>query len=286
MRLHYYRGEAEPGPWRNFGDDLNPWFWSQLLSEQFTEDPSDPEVFVGIGTILNDTVPRAQVLHIMGSGAGYGRQGARAEAHWRVHCVRGPLTARTIGVPDRLAITDPAILIPRLAIARSPCERGRVGFMPHVSMDNPRMQRVAARAGLAYISPGWDREEVLSGIDACDRIITSAMHGAIVADSLRVPWLACVTSEHIHRFKWEDWCMSMELSFTPERIPSLWNVPAQGVGGSAKALLKDALAVRVLRRLVARGRFIHSSNRVLNQRSDRLGDVIADFDASRRSVER
>lgn len=284
MRLHYYHrvmdGELS---WRNFGDDLNPWFWSQLLAEPLTDDPEDPEVLVGIGTILNENLPTARLLHVMGSGAGYGRAGVKAQPHWRVHCVRGPLTARAIGVAEHLAIADPAILIAQLPIARASRRTSDVGFMPHVSMDNPRMRRVAERAGLQYISPAWGRDEVTAAIDACERLITSAMHGAIAAEALRVPWLACITSRHIHRFKWEDWCLSMLLDFRPEVIPEMWVKAAPGWTGLARSQLKDALAVRRLRSLAARGRFIQSSDAVLRERGERLGEVFEKYNASRKA---
>lgn len=281
MRLHYYQGALSGQPaWRNFGDGLNPWFWSQLLSHPFTDDPEDPEVFVGIGTILNETLPAATVLHIMGSGAGYGKVGARIQPNWRVHCVRGPLTARAIGVPEQLAIADPAILIPRLPIARAARRTDEVGFMPHVSMDNPRMQQVAERAGLRYISPAWERDAVTVAIDSCDRLVTSAMHGAIAADALRVPWLPCVTSRHIHRFKWEDWCASMAVAFEPVTIPALWASDASGAMAAVKSSVKDTLAAARLRSLARSGRFVCSSDALLRERTERLSEVIAEFDAS------
>ena len=84
MRLYYYRD-----PVGNFGDDLNPWLWSRLIPD-LLDDQSD-ELFVGIGTLLNQLVPKATRTVVFGSGAGYGELPEIYET-WEFYCVRGPLT--------------------------------------------------------------------------------------------------------------------------------------------------------------------------------------------------
>jgi succinoglycan biosynthesis protein ExoV len=41
------------------------------------------------------------------------------------------------------------------------------------------------------------------------------MHGAIAADTLRVPWIPYRCSTNIGTFKWQDWCASMDLKYEP-----------------------------------------------------------------------
>ena len=65
MQLYYFKDRHG-----NFGDDLNPWLWGQLLPEVL-RGPSD-ELFVGIGTLLNHRLPAAPIKHVFGSGHGYG----------------------------------------------------------------------------------------------------------------------------------------------------------------------------------------------------------------------
>ena len=45
--------------------------------------------------------------------------------------------------------------------------------------------------------------------------MTEALHGAIVADALRVPWIAVKLFDHIIEFKWRDWCRSLGLNYSP-----------------------------------------------------------------------
>ena len=45
------------------------------------------------------------------------------------------------------------------------------------------------------------------------------MHGAIVADTLRIPWVPVVCSPAIPPFKWIDWTRSLDLDYRPRGLP-------------------------------------------------------------------
>ena len=49
------------------------------------------------------------------------------------------------------------------------------------------------------------------------------MHGAIVADALRVPWIPVATNSTILSFKWQDWCSSIGVEYKPNYIERLQN---------------------------------------------------------------
>src|SRR5580658_4868650 len=97
----------------NFGDELNRWLWPELLGD-VSCDAHDDVLFVGIGTILDQTLPSARVTIVFGTGAGYTsvpRDIAPYSARWRIYGVRGPLTARALKLDQRFVMTDPAILL-------------------------------------------------------------------------------------------------------------------------------------------------------------------------------
>jgi succinoglycan biosynthesis protein ExoV len=45
------------------------------------------------------------------------------------------------------------------------------------------------------------------------------MHGAILADAFRVPWIAVSSSRSINSFKWNDWARSLGVTYAPKHIP-------------------------------------------------------------------
>ena len=103
MKLHYCKT-----PSGNFGDDLNTWLWPTLLGENFF-DTNEDALFLGVGTILNQKIPRTPEKIILGTGTGYQRP-PKIDGKFSVFSVRGPLTARALNLPARKSIGDSAYL--------------------------------------------------------------------------------------------------------------------------------------------------------------------------------
>ncbi len=214
MNLVYFKDRRG-----NFGDDLNPHVWRALLPDRVTEADF---TLVGIGSILNaktfETIDRARPLVILGSGASYGPP-PEIEPHWQLLALRGPLTARLLG-REEAAITDGAILLaacPGLAPVSRP--RSGVVFMPHAMSASPHWQVAAAQAGMDYVDPSWPVLDVLERIGRARLVVTEAMHGAIVADALRIPWVPVRLSPRFDTFKWLDWTLSMGVPLAPVDVP-------------------------------------------------------------------
>ncbi len=77
---------------------------------------------------------------------------------------------------------------------------------------------ICKNINFGYIDPRWSREKILSGISQTEILLTEAMHGAIVADALRVPWIPIRTNTSILAFKWQDWCLSVGLNYQPQYV--------------------------------------------------------------------
>lgn len=201
----------------NFGDDLNLWLWPRLFPKFFNRE--DQDQLVGIGTILNNKLPQSGRLFIMGSGAGYGAlPPPEQRKHWNPIFVRGPLTARVLGLPAGQAVTDGAFLAAGL-FPRPATRRGGI-FIPHWKSEvYGDWRAVCDYAGLRHVSPMQPVETVMSEIAGAELVITESMHGAILADAFRVPWVAVRTSSEINDFKWIDWCMSVGETYEPLYIP-------------------------------------------------------------------
>lgn len=210
-KLYYFRG-ARP----NFGDELNPWLWPRLLPG-FLDDASD-ELFLGIGTILNSAVPTAPRKIVFGSGYGYGDPPKLEPGKWRIHCVRGPRTAQALGLPDTLAVGDPAILLRRMPWPR-PTRQYPVSYMPHwESIDRGHWPLACAQADIHFIDPTAPVEQVVAELLASELLIAEAMHGAVVADALRVPWISVQPQLRMHSAKWLDWCASVDVVYRPQLL--------------------------------------------------------------------
>jgi succinoglycan biosynthesis protein ExoV len=266
----------------NFGDDLNPPFFSRLLGELLPEwTPASAatnavRAIVGIGSLLNEhTVTRIESASdavVFGSGVGYGdAERLQLPASWNVLFVRGPLSAAHLGLSQSKALTDAAMLAPRLfpEIVR---REQSIGYMPHVETllqapgDWPELVQ---RAGLAFIDPRGPVLTVLAEIAACKFLVTEAMHGAILADAYGVPWVA-VSTAATHAFKWRDWCASRQIDFAPEAMPTLYHNPHRTILQTMRHQVKRAQVLRILGRLARDGRTSLSSRGHLERHMDEM----------------
>ncbi|HBT32535.1 MAG TPA: hypothetical protein DEB15_06710 [Pusillimonas sp.] len=219
MQLYYY--VASEG---NFGDDLNPLIWRHYLSDFLDADGST--LFIGIGTILNEHIPPAGCKVVLGTGLGYGKP-PEINSSWRVYGVRGPETAQALGLSPDLALTDPAILLPQVLGGEAPPVRYEASFMPHhVSKRLGSWRAICEQAGVHYLDPAQNIQDLVNEMRASRRVICEAMHGAIVADAYRIPWVPVVCYDHILPFKWVDWCKSLSLEYQPVQLPCIYNVRA------------------------------------------------------------
>jgi succinoglycan biosynthesis protein ExoV len=200
MKLTYWHDQLP-----NFGDELNTYLWPQLLPPGFLDD-DEADLFLGIGSIIWDFLPPDAHKFIIGSG--YGGYTSPPNVHdgtWTPIFLRGARTADALGLSRDLAICDSAVLIRLLPRPRKTVQGG-VGFMPHYdSLGRGYWRKVCQRAGLAFIDPTAEPDVTLGQIAGLDMLITEAMHGAIVADALRTPWLAARPTHSMHHAKWLDW---------------------------------------------------------------------------------
>ena len=213
MRLLYFKAN-------NFGDELNPIIFNKLIPEAFldTEDNID---FLGIGSIigLNKVVHARENSKkiIFGSGASpnYIKSVGpfSLDENYEVFCVRGPMTAKLLGLDDSLAITDSAALLRGVIDPVVPQKKFKFSFMPHFESEELYpWKSICEDLGIKYVSPRADPLEVIEIIRSSEVVLAEAMHFAIVADVLRTPWIPLKIYQHIDNFKWNDWCKSLNIA--------------------------------------------------------------------------
>lgn len=214
MKLEYFTG-------KNFGDALNPYIFHHFLPGFFDDNPE--ETFFGIGSILGFELAKdVKRKIIFSSGYAYGNI-PEIDSSYDFVCVRGPLTAEALKLPATTAVADGAILLQFMDIPR-PKKKYKFSFMPHWGSEQKysKWPEVCAAADIHYISPMQDKDFVLQEILKSEVIIAEAMHAAIVADTLGVPWIPVKAYPTINEFKWNDWAASLNLEFKFTQLPALY----------------------------------------------------------------
>ena len=262
MKLYYYKD-----PIGNFGDDLNPWLWSRLAPELF-DDYDDDLMFVGIGTLINDWLPYSPRKVVFSSGVGY-LEGPLPliDESWKIYCVRGPLSAQTLGLRDDMAITDGAALVRTINIPKEP-KLYSASFMPHHRHCNMiNWSLLCKTVRINYINPSTGVDDILRDIQRSKVVIAEAMHAAVVADALRIPWIPVKFYNHVLDFKWQDWCLSVGLKYKPVIPPPI--LRAKYAFRSARRL-QYALLVLVLKWLTLNVPPTLSANSIIESVTGRL----------------
>jgi succinoglycan biosynthesis protein ExoV len=245
MKIFYY------DHFPNYGDVLNLHIWPHLFAPFLQR--QDDILMTGIGTLLGQAIDHQGRIIVCGSGCGYEPDVSRVKAY-KIFWVRGPKSAALLGLPPDRAITDPAILIDTVMPPARP--NGRVVFIPHYETGyNPLWRRACALAGIEYVDPLDDVTRVSAQLSSAKLVIAEAMHGAIVADAYRVPWLPVATSSRINLFKWQDWAESLNI-----RLPEFTLLPSLGYSDFFRNLTEDVGTAKSLQ-----------SNSVAQTEKQRLG---------------
>jgi len=213
---------------KNFGDLLNPLIFSHYLPEFFDGNPK--RIFLGIGTILGLLKGNKDTNRILVFSSGYAPDDKKMygeppvlDEKYEFYCVRGPLTAKALKLDPALAISDGALLLKNMPFM--PVEKEfECAYMPHHVTEGifEGWKKLMLLDGIHYISPQGDPISIIEQIRKSKLLITEAMHGAIVADVFRVPWIPVKSSAHINQFKWDDWAMSLGLEFSLHPLKSLF----------------------------------------------------------------
>ena len=204
-------------------------------------------------------------------GSGYAGYSAlpKIDDRWKFYCVRGAMTAEACGLSADMVAGDTAILINRHFVSAGQEKVYKFSFMPHwQSVDVGHWQRVCRWAGVNFIDPRASCDHVLDELQKTEVLVTEAMHGAIVADALRVPWIAVQPSVPMHRQKWLDWASALDVRLEPvvlgpssvyeARVSASLTGPLAGLaragtpGRHAANLLLNARATKALQSAIKR----------------------------------
>lgn len=212
----------------NFGDDLNGWLWPKLFHDM----PENNAAFIGIGSILFNENKifeglnnRQKIVFGTGIRPTY-KEKFKVDETWDIRFLRGPLSAKVLSNKYQY-ITDAAYalrLIPEFEEYKNLPKKYKISVIPYFhSKEYIDIEAICKKLDFNYISPFSELgvEHTIREIASSEFIITEAMHGAIIADALRVPWNRFVLTTPyteggvVSEFKWIDWISSINLHYPP-----------------------------------------------------------------------
>lgn len=263
----------------NFGDLLSPLLVARLSGRQVVHAKRGKEGLRAVGSILDDVfkTPPARPdrwlyqakarlrrpLAIWGSGFLHLHKPSAMDVplrRLRVSAVRGEGTRGFLRhlLGERrcdwgaLPLGDPGLLAKELLPEPVP-KRYDLGFLAHY-IDAPIGGYVAERLRRAYgdalcvIDPADEPLRVLAQIAQCRALLSSAMHGCIVADGLGIPNRACCFSylgqdtREDYAFKFQDYYSALGEAFAPWTLADLLDAPdLPGRVARAYAVSPDAV---------------------------------------------
>jgi len=175
---------------KNWGDLLSPLLLNHFAKVDAVWSPSEACEIVSTGSVL-DLLP---VTGYRGIVAGTGTLHASARIDLReatVLGIRGRLTARCLQLRSgTYTLGDPGLLASELVPTQE--KKYPLGVIPHWTDDKLYTRELNRSIKYRFTSPhliniNQDPIAVIKEIASCERVITSSLHGVIVADSFRIP---------------------------------------------------------------------------------------------------
>ena len=179
---------------QNFGDLLSPFIVSSMAGRSVRYSLK-PGKLLALGSILSALSSGDRVW-----GSGFLSSDhirfAVAQNHVRYHAVRGPqtrslLTRHGLDCPE--VYGDPALLLPRFVkddVVRS----HRLGFIPHFSHAR-HFRKQSIDPALRMIDVEQPVAEVVRAILSCEVVLSTSLHGLIVAEAYGRPALLLVQQQ-------------------------------------------------------------------------------------------
>ena len=107
-------------------------------------------------------------------------------------------------------------------------------------------------------------------------MLTEALHGAIVADALRVPWIPIRLYDRYSEFKWRDWTESMHLPLNVHEVPPVYDRKFMSRKGLTHAFKKALATTGLGKAKWQKLRVRASSARAIDQTLHRLQKLARD----------
>lgn len=226
LGLYYFNS------WSNFGDMLNEYILSSLFKLEFQFNSFQNADLCAIGSIFDKLITNSNIsnedkklqnecevnkpIHIWGTGLmfDYDNIEQNGVRPFIIHALRGEKTRKrlsdVLGENISCVLADPGILASMLV---KPCKKKyNVGIVPHRWDKTEKVfkKMLDFYPNSKIIDVQNNPQQVLKDISECEYIISTSLHGLIVADSYNIPNCWCEISDRVigNGFKFHDYFSS------------------------------------------------------------------------------
>lgn len=212
----------------NFGDAMNPYLYEKIVGRKPKRVVAKYRAshYMGIGSVLNNGNEHTVAW---GTGLAWNRDVVHPKVD--IRAVRGPLT-REIAIRNGCSCPevygDPALLLPRYY---NPIieKKYKLGIIPHV-IDHHLINPLE---GSMIINLNDSTEKVVRDLLECEKVVSSSLHGIIVADAYGIPakWVEFSNRVLGDKTKFYDYFDSVQVprydpvDFRKSRDMSLISIP-------------------------------------------------------------
>ncbi len=220
------------GRYPNVGDMLNETILTSLFQLKFELDAYQTADLACVGSILDQLLTNSKVLkghetmqnewdatkpiHIWGPGLMHQYEHVNQETirPFIIHALRGEKTRKRLEeILEKnisCVLADPGLLSPLIVEPNN--KKYSIGIVPHYIDKNEEIfkKMLEHYPNSKFIDVQNEPETVLKEISECENIISTGLHGLIIADSYGIPNCWCEISDKIlgNRFKFHDYFSS------------------------------------------------------------------------------
>lgn len=228
--VYWWRGKI------NIGDLLNKFIIEKLSNKEVKWVPRNcnKEHYLVIGSILQTSNDNSVVW---GTGMIYDQETPLFKPK-KVHAVRGPKTREILlarGIKCPQVYGDPALLLPMFIQPKVNNKRYRLGVIPHYKNKQHPFFLQSLPSDVKIIDVETDDiQKFVDDINCCEMIVSSSLHGIIIADAYGIPAHHVKFDESVvgGNFKFHDYYLSVKrdcvepVTITEKtQVDSLFNLP-------------------------------------------------------------
>ena len=194
----------------NFGDELSQFIVEETLKTSVERVKSEqPNKLLAIGSILHHAQNGDT---IWGSGINGNNLNITVD-HLNILSVRGPMTRNYIlkkGINCPELYGDPGLLVSKYYKPKTNIKKREFGIIPHYTEVNHPALKIHKHL---IIDPRMPLKSVIDQIYSCEYVLSSSLHGLVVADSYGIPSVHLRITDNEPDFKYHDYYNGTDRDF-------------------------------------------------------------------------